>query len=344
MKNQTNDQMTIPQTGTQTASNHTSENVALPREFEETFKRIANNIATFIQGKSDVINQALLCLVADGHLLIEDVPGVGKTSLAKALAASVSGTFGRIQFTPDVLPTDVLGVDTWNAQTSTFEFHAGAIFSNIVLVDEINRASPKTQAALLEVMEERQVTTDRATRSLERPFMVIATQNPIEHEGTYPLPESQLDRFMMRLSVGYPDQSAAVEILEAHGSLGDSTVQVRPVASMADLQEMTKTVANVHVANEIRHYIVAVADSTRRHHAIRLGMSPRASLNLQRVAQASAASQGRNYVVPDDVKDVIEAVTGHRLLLSTDALLQGITTEQAILEVLALVPAPTAVA
>ncbi len=323
-------------------SNTAGQPGALPDEFAATFKRVANNIATVIRGKDDVITQALLCLIADGHLLIEDVPGVGKTSLAKALAASVSGTFGRIQFTPDVLPTDVLGVDTWNEQTSTFEFHAGAIFSNIVLVDEINRASPKTQAALLEVMEERQVTTDRVTRSLERPFMVIATQNPIEHEGTYPLPESQLDRFMMRLSVGYPDPSASVEILETHGVLADSNIQIVPVATVAELLQMAKTVADVHVANEIRHYIVAVADGTRRHHSIKLGMSPRASLNLQRVAQAHAASQSRNYVVPDDIKAVAESVTGHRLLLTTDALLQGITTHQAIEEVLATVPVPTA--
>ncbi len=315
---------------------------ALTQEFAETFERVAKNIATLIHGKTDVINQAMLCLVADGHLLIEDVPGVGKTSLAKALAASVSGSFGRIQFTPDVLPTDVLGVDIWNAQTSTFEFHAGAIFSNIVLVDEINRASPKTQAALLEVMEERQVTTDRETRTLVRPFMVIATQNPLEHEGTYPLPESQLDRFMMRLSVGYPDPMAAMEILEAHGGLADSIVQLGPVATTEELLAMSKSVADVHIANEMRHYIVALADATRSHPLIKLGMSPRATLNLQRVAQAHAASQNRNYVVPDDIKTVIESVTSHRLLLSTDALLQGITASQAISEVLATVAAPTA--
>lgn len=317
---------------------------SLLEEFTATFKRVADNIATVICGKPDVINRVLLCLISDGHLLIEDVPGVGKTSLAKALAASVHGSFGRIQFTPDVLPTDVLGVNIWNKQTSSFEFHAGAIFANIVLVDEINRASPKTQAALLEVMEERQVTIDRVTRRLERPFMVIATQNPIEHEGTYPLPESQLDRFMMRLSVGYPEPAAAVEVLEAHGGLVNSRMNVEPVATVEELLAMSQTVANVHVADDLRRYIVDLADGTRRHRAVTLGMSPRASLNLQRVSQAHAATQGRNYVVPDDIKAIAESVTGHRLLLSTDALLQGMTTAQVISEVLATVPLSAAVA
>ncbi|HCB34779.1 MAG TPA: ATPase [Acidimicrobiaceae bacterium] len=302
---------------------------------------MADSIETVILGKRDVVERVLLCLLADGHLLIEDVPGVGKTSLAKALAASVATSFGRIQFTPDVLPSDVVGVDVWNEQRSEFEFRAGAIFANIVLVDEINRASPKTQAALLESMQERQVTTDGVTRRLERPFMVIATQNPLEHEGTYPLPESQLDRFMMRISVGYPDTAAALDVLDAHGGMLDDEPAVVPVATAEELTAMTRAVSEVHVAPVLRRYIVALADGTRRHRAIALGMSPRASLNLQRVAQARAASQGRGYVVPDDIKTVADSVMCHRLLLNTNAQLQGMTTHQALAEVLSTVPVPS---
>lgn len=309
--------------------------------FTEHFDRIARNVASVVIGKPDVIRLALLCLVSDGHLLIEDVPGVGKTSLAKALAASIDIRFGRIQFTPDVLPSDVVGVDVWNEQTSTFNFRPGAVFANIVLVDEVNRASPKTQAALLEAMEERQVTTDGVTRALQAPFMVIATQNPIEHEGTYPLPESQMDRFKMRINVGYPDADAAVDILSTRDSSGTPNVPV--VASAADLAEMSSAVQRVHVSAVLRRYIHAVTAETRRHKGTKLGMSPRAMLDLQRVSQAYAAASGRNYVVPDDIGAVLLSVVEHRLLLTTDALLGGATPAAVLEDVRTTVPVPTAV-
>lgn len=308
--------------------------------FTDTFDRIARNVAEVVIGKGDVIRLALLCLVSDGHLLIEDVPGVGKTSLAKALSASIDVRFGRIQFTPDVLPSDVVGVDVWNEQSSTFNFRPGAVFANIVLVDEVNRASPKTQAALLEAMEERQVTTDGVTRALQPPFMVIATQNPIEHEGTYPLPESQMDRFKMRINVGYPDADAAVDILTTRSTT--TGVQVPVVATAADLAAMTSAVARVHVSTVLQRYIGAVTAETRRHKGTKLGMSPRAMLDLQRVASAYAAASGRNYVVPDDIGAVAPSVVEHRLLLTTDALLAGVTPAAVLDDVLSTVPVPTA--
>ncbi len=309
--------------------------------FTDSFDAIAHNVASVVIGKSDAIRLALLCLVSDGHLLIEDVPGVGKTSLAKALAASIDIRFGRIQFTPDVLPSDVVGVDVWNEQTSTFNFRPGAVFANIVLVDEVNRASPKTQAALLEAMEERQVTTDGVTRALQPPFMVVATQNPIEHEGTYPLPESQMDRFKMRINVGYPDAEAAVDILARRTTTARAEVPV--VASADDLAAMTSAVARVHVSVALKRYIGALTAETRRHKSTKLGMSPRAMLDLQRVSQAYAAASGRNYVVPDDIKAVAPSVICHRLLLTTDALLGGATAVAVLDDVLSTVPVPTAV-
>ncbi|MDG2114797.1 MAG: AAA family ATPase, partial [Actinomycetota bacterium] len=270
--------------------------------FTQTFRRIADNIAQVIRGKDDAVNLALICLVAEGHLLVEDVPGVGKTSLAKTLAASIDCSFGRVQFTPDVLPTDVVGVNIWNEHERVFEFRAGPVFNNIVLGDEINRASPKTQAALLEAMEERQVTVDRTTHPLARPFMVLATQNPIEHEGTYPLPESQLDRFLMRITMGYPDRESALDILDTHD--GTNAAAVGPVATVHEVMAMVETVKTVHVAPSLKEYIISIAEASRAHHALALGVSPRATLNLQRVSQAVAAAAGRAYVVPDDIKAV----------------------------------------
>ena len=252
---------------------------------------VSDNVGRVIQGKPEVIDLVVLCLVSEGHLLVEDVPGVGKTSLAKALATSIDCSFGRVQFTPDLLPSDVVGVNVWNRATSTFEFRPGPVFSNIVLGDEINRASPKTQSALLEAMAERQVTVDGVTHPLERPFMVIATQNPIEHEGTYPLPDSQLDRFLMRVSVGYPGRDAELTILDAHGD-HDALADLGPVITASQVEGMAQAVRSVHVADPLRGYLVDLANATRRHPGVAIGMSPRATLALQRVARAPRRHAG----------------------------------------------------
>jgi MoxR-like ATPase len=297
-------------------------------------------VARVVQGKRDVIEQVLLCLVAEGHLLVEDVPGVGKTSLAKALATSLDCRWGRIQFTPDLLPSDVVGVTVWNRATSAFEFRPGAVFANLVLGDEINRASPKTQSALLEAMEERQVTVDATTYPLPPPFMVIATQNPVEHEGTYPLPESQLDRFLMRVSVGYPTRDAELGILETSG--GDAALErLQPVATAADVLAMAEVARDLHLAPALKGYLVDVAESTRRHPALALGMSPRATLAIQRVARARAAAHGRSYVVPDDLKVLAPAVLSHRLLVTPESAMQGVSTAEVVDDVLRHVPVPT---
>ena len=309
--------------------------------FSQWFGALADNISHVIQGKDDVVELLLICLVSEGHLLIEDVPGVGKTSLAKALATSIDATFGRMQFTPDLLPTDVVGVNVWNRSSSDFEFHPGPVFNAIVLADEINRASPKTQSALLEAMAENQVTVDGVTHDLGRPFMVIATQNPIEHEGTYPLPESQLDRFLMRISVGYPAPSAELDILDSHGD-NDVLDEIGPVLTAAQLLGLTDAVRGIHVAPPIKQYLVDVAGATRRHPHLSLGMSPRSVLALQRVTRARAAAQGRTFVVPDDVKALAEPVLAHRMLVTPEAQMQGITPADALREVFRSVPVPSA--
>jgi len=302
---------------------------------------LVDSVEQVIQGKRDVVELVVLCLVAEGHLLIEDVPGVGKTSLAKALAASIDGTFGRLQFTPDLLPSDVVGLTVWNRTTSELEFRPGPVFHNVVLADEINRASPKTQSALLESMAEGQVTVDGTTFALESPFMVIATQNPIEHEGTYPLPEAQLDRFLMRVSIGYPDPAAELEILERHGH-GDVVGEVRPVLRLDHVRALAEAGREIHVAPALKAYLVELAGATRRHPAIALGMSPRATLALLRAARARALAAGRGYVIPDDLKVLAEPVLAHRLLLTPEAQLRGTTAEEALDEVLRAVPVPTA--
>jgi MoxR-like ATPase len=307
--------------------------------YTAAFEAISASVGHAIRGKAEVVDLALLCLVAEGHLLIEDVPGVGKTSLAKALARSVEASFGRLQFTPDLLPSDVVGVTVWNRADSRFEFRPGPVFASIVLADEINRASPKTQSALLEAMAERQVTVDAQTYPLASPFMVIATQNPIEHEGTYPLPESQLDRFLMRVSMGYPDRHAELAVLESHGD-HEPVDDIRPVASVADLRAMIDAARHVHVAPSLRGYLVDLADATRRHPYLELGMSPRATLSLQRVARARAAAEGRDFVLPDDLKVLAGPVLAHRLLVSPEAQLHGTTAAHVLAEVLASVPVP----
>ena len=311
-----------------------------PEPEADVFARVQANIEQVIQGKGNVVRQLLLCLVAEGHLLLEDVPGVGKTSLAKALAASLDCTFGRVQFTPDLLPSDLVGVNVWSRAEGRFEFRPDPIFAGIVLGDEINRASPKTQSALLEAMGERQVTVDGVTYPMAPPFMVIATQNPIEHEGTYPLPESQLDRFLMRLSVGYPSREAEVEVLEAHGD-HDPLTELGAVADTADVAALAAAAREVHVAPALREYLVDLADASRRHPQLALGMSPRATLGLQRVARARAAATGREFVVPDDLKALAHPVLDHRLLLTPEAQIQGYRSADAVDDLLRTMPLPT---
>jgi MoxR-like ATPase len=310
--------------------------------FGRLFSALLANVERVIQGKREQIHLALVCLLAEGHLLIEDVPGVGKTSLAKAIAASIGGSCHRIQFTPDLLPSDVTGVSVWNRTANEFEFRPGGIFANVVLADEINRASPKTQSALLEAMEERQVTVDAHTYRLPRPFMVIATQNPIELEGTYPLPEAQLDRFLMRIPMGYPGRDAELAILESQGERTFTSDDLQPVASAIDIADAAGHVGAVHVAAEVRDYVLDLVAASRRHPDLVLGASPRGSLSLQRAARALAASFGRAFVVPDDVKRVMPAVLEHRLMLAPDAQLRGVSANDVVRAILASVPVPGA--
>ncbi|MGI8794229.1 MAG: AAA family ATPase [Acidimicrobiales bacterium] len=309
--------------------------------FADRFDGLVANIEKVIQGKEEAIRLALVCLIAEGHLLLEDVPGVGKTSLAKAMAASIDGEFSRIQFTPDLLPSDVTGVMVYNRGSGGFEFRHGAVFAHIVLGDEINRASPKTQSALLEAMEERQVTVDSVTYALEAPFMVIATQNPIEHEGTYPLPESQLDRFLMRIEMGYPDKDAEIRILDTRG-LAFAAEELSPVVKAKDIEAMTRIAQGVHVAPGIKSYLVDLADATRRHPRLTLGVSPRGTLSLLRAARATAAAEGRDFVLPDDCKALAFPVLEHRLMLTPEAQMGGVSVGDVLDEVLASVAVPTA--
>ncbi len=300
------------------------------QRFAERFRAIEENVEKVVQGKRPEIRLALAAMIAEGHILIEDVPGVGKTMLAKAIARSVDCSFRRIQFTPDLLPTDVTGVNVFNQERGDFEFRPGAIFANIVLGDEINRASPKTQSALLECMEERQVTIDTETYQLGVPFMVIATQNPIEHEGTYPLPEAQLDRFMMRIGIGYPSAETEAEILATHG-VRSTLPDIGPVADALTVREMIEQTRDVHVAPPVRRYIVDLVESTRKHPDVYLGASPRASIMLLRASRALAASEERDFVVPDDVKSLVLPVLAHRIIVTADAVMGG-RTSQAVLD------------
>ncbi len=307
--------------------------------YGDRFTTVVENIEKVIQGKRDTIDLVVTCLIAEGHVLIEDVPGVGKTLLAKALARSIDCTFQRIQFTPDLLPADVTGVSVWNRETGSFSFRAGPVFANVVLGDEINRASPKTQAALLEAMEEQQVTVDGETHMLDSPFIVIATQNPIEHEGTYPLPEAQLDRFMMRVAMGYPDRAKELEMLQTHGA-GSIYDELKPVVHAEDIVKMTSVSREVHFADVLRGYLIDLAEATRTHPDILLGASPRAGLFLQRAARAVAAAAGRDYASPDDVKAVLLPVLNHRLIVRPEAQMSGIIVSELLEQIIGSVYVP----
>jgi MoxR-like ATPase len=299
--------------------------------------RIAAAMSRVVSGKPDVVRLALVVLLAEGHLLIEDVPGVGKTTLAKALARSIDGTVRRIQFTPDLLPSDVTGVAVYDQETRAFEFKPGAVFANLVVADEINRASPKTQSALLECMEERQVTVDGVTYELARPFMVLATQNPLEMEGTYPLPEAQRDRFTARISMGYPDREAELAMLDERTTT-DPLTELTPVADAARVRALVDAVGLLHVAEPLRRYVVSLVEATRRSPDLRLGASPRAGLQLLRAARAAAALAGRDHVLPDDVQAMAVPVLAHRLLLTPDAALGRRDAERVVTDLLAAVP------
>jgi MoxR-like ATPase len=312
--------------------------------FARAFRAVQENVELVIHGKGEVVRLALVCLLAEGHLLVEDVPGVGKTSLARALASSIGASWHRVQFTPDLLPSDVTGVSIYNQASGAFEFKHGPVFANIVLADEINRASPKTQSALLEVMEEHTVTVDGRPHPVPRPFMVVATQNPVDMDGTYALPEAQLDRFLIRISVGYPDPRAEADILRSHHA-GTGSGSVASVVDSDHVRAMIAVTNQVHVADSLHDYIVRLAGATRGRPEVRLGASPRGSLALLRAGRASAAAQGRGYLLPEDVRALAVPVLAHRLILTPEAEVRGVTAAQVVEHVLAEQPVPrTAVA
>ncbi|WP_254124955.1 AAA family ATPase [Amycolatopsis sp. CA-230715] len=305
----------------------------------EVYERIAKNVQSVIRGKPQLVRLAVAALLAEGHLLIEDVPGLGKTTLARCLARSIGGTWNRIQFTPDLLPGDITGVQVYHQKEERFEFHAGGIFANVVLADEINRGTPKTQSALLEVMAERTVTVDSVRREVPRPFLVIATQNPIELEGTYRLPEAQLDRFLMRLQVGYPDLDSEVMVIMSDCA-GVNPDELSPVVDLPALQAAVAQVRAAHIDRAICEYAATLAAATRQHVALRYGASPRGSIALVRAAQAVAATYNRTFVTPDDIKEVARPVLGHRLILTSDAELNQRRADDIVDEVLAATPVP----
>ncbi len=302
-------------------------------------QKLVSNLEKVIIGKRDTVELIVVGLLCQGHILIEDVPGVGKTMLARSLARSLDCTFNRIQFTPDMLPSDVTGVSIYNQQKGQFEFRPGPIIGQIILADEINRATPKTQAALLEAMEERQVTVDGVTHDLPRPFMVLATQNPIEYEGTFPLPEAQLDRFLLRVRLGYPEYIDEVKILDSQ-RLRHPIETLEAVAHSSDVLAAAEEVKTVYVAPAIKRYVTDLTRRTRQSSDIYLGASPRGTLSLSRAAQARAAMEGRNYVLPDDVKDVAVSVLGHRIIVSPAARLRELSADRIVQEIMHNTPAP----
>jgi MoxR-like ATPase len=309
-------------------------------EFAAATTSIVDNIEKVIEGKTATVRLALAVLLAEGHLLIEDVPGVGKTKLAKALARSIDCSVRRIQFTPDMLPSDVTGVSVYNMESRQFEFKPGAVFANLVVGDEINRASPKTQSAMLECMEERQVTADGVTYQLQTPFMVIATQNPIEMEGTYPLPEAQRDRFTARIAIGYPEPIAELAMLDSHGA-HDPLDDLRAVTDATMVRRMIATVRDIHVADAVKQYAVDLVNASRESAELRLGASPRATLQLLRTARAVAALEGRDFVLPDDLQTLAVPVLAHRVIQTAEAQLGRRTTDSIVADIVHRLPLPT---
>ena len=305
----------------------------------EVARRLRENIQKVIVGKDDVIHLTLAVVLCEGHILLEDVPGIGKTTLARALAASLGCSFRRIQFTPDLLPSDVTGLNWFNQKDQEFTFRPGPIMSQVVLADEINRATPRTQSALLEAMQERQVTIDGVTHPLARPFLVMATQNPVELEGTFPLPEAQIDRFMMRIAIGYPDEIEENQILERF-RLDDPLQELKPVTSPEEITQLQSERRQIRVVEPVREYIVRVARATRNHPEIELGASPRATLSLFQASQAWAAIQDRDFILPDDVKRMAPYVLTHRLMISPQAQLRGRRMEELVADIVEAVPVP----